>query len=472
MGLFHTAVYSQQQLSPHRTMPFSRVDIEKPNRTLFIRNVNYKSTEDEVRKVFEQYGIVTNIFSRIEKRGMVFVTFSDIRDAEKAKAALQNTDIGGRAIDVHFSLPRAEDDSYAEQAQRNSQDTLFVSLREGQEDLTEEEAREFFSQYGDVKDVRSSPGHTKQRFVEFYDVQACDQAIQESNGAKYKDGVLFVRAAHNRYEPGRRRRESPHSERSGPGPRRDRDHNRDWDRDRSWDNRPYERPASSSSSHDRYRDRDPQMNQRPSQSGVNHIIRDLASALKQQAHERSSSSSISHSAPSYASPLPAPSSSYYDSQPPPSYYPPPSQNYSHSYIPPPDNGRMPPTSNHGYSVPNDVPIASLPYTPYQHQHPPPRQHHEPPPVPNHSGQVSDILRQLQQITSQSRTHNSQPPPDSRGSYGESWDHQSSSSSQSYPQYPPPTQAAPSTYPSVNSNNRFLSQPSRPSSQHYSAPYMP
>jgi len=462
-------------------MPFSRAEIEKPNRTLFIRNVNYKTTEEDVRKVFEEYGTVTNMFSRIEKRGMVFVTFSDIRDAKKAKDALQNTEIGGRAIDVHYSLPRSEDDSYAEQAQKNSQDTLFVSLREGQEDFSEEEAREYFSQFGDVKDVRSSPGHTRQRFVEFYDVQECDKAIQASNGASYKDGVLFVRSAHNRYDPGRRRKDSP--ERSAPGPRRDRDRGDRGgrgDRGDRWDSRPYDRPSS----HERY-PRDPQMNQRPSQSGVNHIIRDLASALKQQAHERSNPSSSSHNPPpsSYA----PPSSSYYESQPPPYYSaPPPPHNYSsHSYAPPPRDHPLSTPSNPNYSIPTDVPIASLPLYRPASSHPPP--HEAPPSLPlNHSGQVTDILRQLQHITSQvhppQNSHPPHPPPDNTHSLGSAsgyshgnWGPPVTNSSPSYPHYPPPSQQpSSSAYPPVNSNNRFLSQSNRSSSSqnNYSAPYMP
>lgn len=50
-------------------------ELEKPSKTLFVRNVDYGTTEEEIRDVFEKFGPIKEIFSRISTRGMVFVTF-------------------------------------------------------------------------------------------------------------------------------------------------------------------------------------------------------------------------------------------------------------------------------------------------------------------------------------------------------------------------------------------------------------
>jgi RNA recognition motif-containing protein len=55
--------------------PPGRAAMEKPNRTLFVRNISYGTTEDSVRRVFEQYGTLSSVFSRIDQRGMIFLTF-------------------------------------------------------------------------------------------------------------------------------------------------------------------------------------------------------------------------------------------------------------------------------------------------------------------------------------------------------------------------------------------------------------
>ena len=59
----------------HKLEAGGKHPLEKPSRTLFVRNINYDATESEVREIFEKYGVVQDVFSIIETRGMVFVTF-------------------------------------------------------------------------------------------------------------------------------------------------------------------------------------------------------------------------------------------------------------------------------------------------------------------------------------------------------------------------------------------------------------
>ncbi|CAB5216418.1 unnamed protein product, partial [Rhizophagus irregularis] len=74
----------------------ARLALERPCRTLFIRNIQYGTKTELVRSKFEEYGEIRDIFDIIEKRGMLFLSFYDIRAAEKAKVEMQNYEFGGR----------------------------------------------------------------------------------------------------------------------------------------------------------------------------------------------------------------------------------------------------------------------------------------------------------------------------------------------------------------------------------------
>jgi hypothetical protein len=103
----------QQQQKMHRDEPSAGSGSgpvkEYPCRTLFIRNINYETPEPYLRELFEKYGEIKRFFSLLEKRGMLFVTYYDLRDSERAKKDLQNADVYGRQIDVHFSFPKDEE---------------------------------------------------------------------------------------------------------------------------------------------------------------------------------------------------------------------------------------------------------------------------------------------------------------------------------------------------------------------------
>ncbi|CAG8660739.1 3456_t:CDS:2, partial [Paraglomus occultum] len=79
---------------------------ERPCRTLFVRNIQYNLKLEEIKAKFEEYGEIKEMCDLIEKRGMY-----DIRASEKAKKELQGCELGSRKIDVHYSLPKDDDDT-------------------------------------------------------------------------------------------------------------------------------------------------------------------------------------------------------------------------------------------------------------------------------------------------------------------------------------------------------------------------
>jgi RNA recognition motif-containing protein len=79
---------------------------------IYVGNVQYGTTEDQIRDLFEQFGEVSSIKMIQDRetgrfRGFGFVEMEDA-DAEKAINALNDTDYNGRQIQVNEAKERAE----------------------------------------------------------------------------------------------------------------------------------------------------------------------------------------------------------------------------------------------------------------------------------------------------------------------------------------------------------------------------
>ena len=84
----------------------------------------------------------------------------DIRSAETAHERLQGSDIAGRPIDVHYSLPRDDTGRGPAGSDKNQemQGAIVVILRNSAsgQPINEEALRLKFQQFGDVKSIRQT----------------------------------------------------------------------------------------------------------------------------------------------------------------------------------------------------------------------------------------------------------------------------------------------------------------------------
>jgi RNA recognition motif-containing protein len=81
------------------------------NQRIYVGNLPFSAREDEVRRLFEQYGEVVSIALPIDRetgrpRGFGFVEMS-AEDATKAIDALNGRDFGGRTLNVNEARERA-----------------------------------------------------------------------------------------------------------------------------------------------------------------------------------------------------------------------------------------------------------------------------------------------------------------------------------------------------------------------------
>jgi RNA recognition motif-containing protein len=82
-------------------------------KSIFVGNLDFGTTEDSIRNLFEQHGAVERVNVIRDRdtgqpRGFAFVEMADSSEADRAIMALNGANLDGRAINVNEARPRAE----------------------------------------------------------------------------------------------------------------------------------------------------------------------------------------------------------------------------------------------------------------------------------------------------------------------------------------------------------------------------
>ena len=80
---------------------------------LFVGNLSFKTTENELQDAFSAFGTVTEANLMMDRmtnrpRGFGFVTMSTAEEAQKAIAAMNGAQLDGRALTVNVARPRED----------------------------------------------------------------------------------------------------------------------------------------------------------------------------------------------------------------------------------------------------------------------------------------------------------------------------------------------------------------------------
>jgi multiple RNA-binding domain-containing protein 1 len=188
----------------------SNDDKIKQSGTLFIKNLNFQTTEKDLEAIFKGYDVRSVIIARKpvkktvdkfedgknskqlgESRGFGFVEMASLDHAVKAKEALQGTVLHNHKLQLEFSSLRAEnvqpaaDDSmnYTDEAGRKVTFKKLV-VRNVAFEATQRDLYQLFSAFGEIKDVRlprkvsSKNQHRGFAFVEFASRKECHAAYE------------------------------------------------------------------------------------------------------------------------------------------------------------------------------------------------------------------------------------------------------------------------------------------------------
>ena len=82
-------------------------------KNLYVGNLPHSTTEAELRDVFEKHGPVDKVTLVTDRdtgrsRGFAFVEMTNAGDADKAIAALNGTDLGGRPLTINEAKPKTD----------------------------------------------------------------------------------------------------------------------------------------------------------------------------------------------------------------------------------------------------------------------------------------------------------------------------------------------------------------------------
>jgi len=82
-------------------------------KSVFVGSLPNNTTEAELRTLFEAHGAVEKVSIMTDKetgrsRGFAFVEMTDTSEADKAIAALNGTELGGRALTINEARPKSD----------------------------------------------------------------------------------------------------------------------------------------------------------------------------------------------------------------------------------------------------------------------------------------------------------------------------------------------------------------------------
>ena len=80
---------------------------------IFVGNMSFQTTEEELRSIFEPYGEITSINVITDRdtgrpRGFAFVELGNDGEAAKAITELNGKELDGRALNVNEAKPKPE----------------------------------------------------------------------------------------------------------------------------------------------------------------------------------------------------------------------------------------------------------------------------------------------------------------------------------------------------------------------------
>lgn len=82
-------------------------------KNIFVGNLSFNTSEDELRQIFEAFGQVDRVSILTDRetgrsRGFAFVEMSNTEEGDKAIAGLNGSQLGGRTINVNEARPKGE----------------------------------------------------------------------------------------------------------------------------------------------------------------------------------------------------------------------------------------------------------------------------------------------------------------------------------------------------------------------------
>lgn len=169
---------------------------------LYLGNLTYSTTEQRIREVFGEFGLVQDVFLPVERgsnrpRGFGFVTLDSRSAAEQAIQKLDQSQLDGRMIRVSESRPRGQGPSG--EFNRSGQKDVRLYVGNLSLDATEESVKNLFSKFGPVTDcfLPTDRDTNQVRGFAFVTMPAEDaeKACEKLDGEEHDGRTIYVNEA-------------------------------------------------------------------------------------------------------------------------------------------------------------------------------------------------------------------------------------------------------------------------------------
>ncbi|XP_061862116.1 nucleolin [Colius striatus] len=162
---------------------------ERDARTLFVKNLPYRVTEDELREVFENALEVRIVMNKEgNSKGMAYIEFKTEADANKALEEKKGTEIDGRTLVIDFTGEKSHQDHQKGGGERESKTLIVNNLSYA---ASEETLQELFKKASSIKMPQNNQGRPKgYAFVEFPTTEDAKEALNSCNNTEIEGRAI------------------------------------------------------------------------------------------------------------------------------------------------------------------------------------------------------------------------------------------------------------------------------------------
>ncbi|XP_030311716.1 nucleolin isoform X1 [Calypte anna] len=154
---------------------------ERDARTLFVKNLPYRITEDEIREVFENATEVRIVMNKEgNSKGMAYIEFKTEAEANKALEEKRGTEIDGRTMVIDFTGEKSHQDH-----QKGGGESKTLIVNNLSYAASEETLQELFKKASSIKMPQNNQGRPKgYAFVEFPTAEDAKEALNSCNNTE------------------------------------------------------------------------------------------------------------------------------------------------------------------------------------------------------------------------------------------------------------------------------------------------
>ncbi|NXI43591.1 NUCL protein, partial [Galbula dea] len=175
---------------------------ERNARTLFVKNLPYRLTEDELREVFENAQEIRIVINKEgNSKGMAYIQFKTETDANKALEEKQGTEIDGRAMVIDFTGEKSSHQDHQKGGGDRESKTLVVNNLSYA--ASEENLQELFKKASSIKMPQTNQGRPKgYAFVEFPTAEDAKEALNSYNNTEIEGRAIRLELSSPSWQKG------------------------------------------------------------------------------------------------------------------------------------------------------------------------------------------------------------------------------------------------------------------------------